>query len=164
MAGVDEAEVQEVFKLFDQDGSGIKLREIGTVMRSLGVATTEAQNREFVAEAQKKDKNYIQFRDFLEFVKIAHSKASSESIDVVKELEGMKVGCLHFFDKLSAKQLRESPPDMVKIADVKHMLSSVGEKMSEEEIEELAREIRATCQVEDGRVKFSDLASMMASA
>lgn len=133
-------EVEEVFKLFDQDGSGIKIKEIGTVLRSLGLAASEAQLREFRSEAEKKargsslvmftrlymdkrgkgggllgggpymdkggrskkswqDSTYVQFVDFLGYVKRMEKVEATRSVDVGKEMEGMKVGLLHFFDK-----------------------------------------------------------------
>mmetsp|Transcript_70928 Transcript_70928/g.197073 ORF Transcript_70928/g.197073 Transcript_70928/m.197073 type:complete len:164 (-) Transcript_70928:108-599(-) len=161
MAALDESAVLEVFKLFDPDGSGIKIKEIGTVMRSLGLMTSEDQVRAFMAAATKKDKNFVQFQDFLGYANQAQSMEAASTGDVTKDLQGMKTGLLHFFDKLTPKQLRESPPDTVKIADLKHILSSAGEKMTEEEIEDMAREIRASCKVEDGRVNFDDFVSML---
>mmetsp|Transcript_6020 Transcript_6020/g.12285 ORF Transcript_6020/g.12285 Transcript_6020/m.12285 type:complete len:164 (-) Transcript_6020:178-669(-) len=161
MALPDEAEIHEVFKLFDQEGSGIKIKEIGTVMRSLGLAASEAQLREFSAEATKNNGFYVPFSDFMGYVRCAQTVEAGKSMDVAKEMNGMKIGIVHFFDKLSHKQIRENPPDMVKIADIKHLLSSVGEKMSEEEIEEMAREIRNTCKVQDGRVSFDDFVKML---
>mmetsp|Transcript_93731 Transcript_93731/g.176222 ORF Transcript_93731/g.176222 Transcript_93731/m.176222 type:complete len:164 (-) Transcript_93731:106-597(-) len=163
MAQLNEEEVQEVFKLFDQEGSGIKIKEIGTVMRSLGVAASEAQLKEFVAEATQKDSSHVQFADFLLYVKRAQSVEAGSSADVAKEMNGMKVGLLYFFDKMPQKQIRENPPEMVKIADLKHLLSAVGEKMSEEETEEMSREIRNTCRVEEGRVNFDDFVKMLST-
>lgn len=158
---VPDEEVEEVFKLFDQDGSGIKIKEIGTVMRSLGLAASEAQLREFRAEAEKKDQTYVQFPDFLGYVKRMEKVEATKSVDVAKEMEGMKIGLLHFFDKLTTKQLRESPLPTIKIADLKHIMSSVGEKMTEEELEEMARELRNSCKIEDGRVVFDDFVNLL---
>ncbi|CAE7519892.1 PCM1 [Symbiodinium natans] len=158
---VPDEEIQEVFKLFDQDGSGIKIKEIGTVMRSLGLAASEAQLREFRAEAEKKDPAFVQFPDFLAYVKRMETVEATKSSDVAKEMEGMKVGLLYFFDKLTTKQIRESPPDSIKMADLKHIMSSVGEKMTEEEIEEMARDVRASCKMEDGRVNFADFVNLL---
>ncbi|CAE7284104.1 PCM1 [Symbiodinium pilosum] len=156
---VPDEEIEEVFKLFDQDGSGIKIKEIGTVMRSLGLAASEAQLREFRVEAEKKDPAFVQFPDFLGYVKRMETVEATKSSDVAKELEGMKVGLLYFFDKLTSKQIRESPPDSIKMADLKHIMSSVGEKMTEEEIEEMAREIRASCKMEvEAQSRFRDIA------
>merc|ERR1719436_1731131 len=126
-------------------------------MRSLGLATTEKPLRKYVVEASKKDKQFVQFGDFLGYVREAQKDEAAQTTgDIESEMAGMKTGILHFFDKLNPKQIRESPPDSVKIADIKHILSSVGEKMSEEEIEDMAKEIRNSCKVEDGRVKFDD--------
>mmetsp|Transcript_48035 Transcript_48035/g.96906 ORF Transcript_48035/g.96906 Transcript_48035/m.96906 type:complete len:165 (-) Transcript_48035:162-656(-) len=157
----EEAEIHEVFQLFDQDSSGIKIKEIGTVMRSLGLTATEAQLREFSAEASKKDSMFVPFADFMEYVRRAQTVEAGKHVDVAKEMNGMKVGMAHFFDKLTPKQISATPPDMVKIADLKHLLSSVCEKMSEEEIEEMSREIRNTCRIQDGRVSFDDFVKMI---
>eukprot|EP00933_Yihiella_yeosuensis_P062620 TRINITY_DN655_c1_g1_i2.p1 TRINITY_DN655_c1_g1~~TRINITY_DN655_c1_g1_i2.p1 ORF type:complete len:179 (-),score=44.84 TRINITY_DN655_c1_g1_i2:134-622(-) len=158
---VPEEEVHEVFKLFDQDGGGIKIKEIGTVMRSLGLAVQEAQLQTFRAEAAQQDPNYVQWALFKEFVKKAETMEASTAVDVVKNTAGLKDGILHFFDKLPSKQIRESPPDNVKIADLKHLLSSCGDKMTEEEIEDMAREIRANCKTQDGRVDFEDFITLL---
>mmetsp|Transcript_99890 Transcript_99890/g.298348 ORF Transcript_99890/g.298348 Transcript_99890/m.298348 type:complete len:163 (-) Transcript_99890:62-550(-) len=160
MALPEEAEIHEVFKLFDQEGSGIKIKEIGTVMRSLGLSASEAQLREFAAEAAKNGM-YVQFSDFMGYVRRAQTVEAGRSVDFAKEMGGMKTGIMHFFDKLSYKQIQDNPPDMVKVADIKHLLSSVGEKMSEEEIEEMSKEIRNTCKVQDGRVSFNDFVAML---
>lgn len=158
---MNEEEIQEVFKLFDQEGSGIKIKEIGMVMRSLGVAVSEAQLKEFVTEATSTGMKTVEFNTFHGMVKRAQTVQDVQSKDVATQMNSMKVGILHFFDKLPDKQIRDSPPATVKIADIKHLLSSVGEKMSEEEIEEMAREIRNTCQVDDGRVNFGDFVNML---
>lgn len=130
-------------------------------MRSLGLAASEAQLREFRAEAEKKDPAFVQFPDFLGYVKRTETVEATKSSDVGKEMEGMKVGLLYFFDKLTTKQIRESPPDSIKMADLKHIMSSVGEKMTEEEIEEMARDVRASCKMEDGRVNFADFVNLL---
>mmetsp|Transcript_9177 Transcript_9177/g.20444 ORF Transcript_9177/g.20444 Transcript_9177/m.20444 type:complete len:166 (+) Transcript_9177:141-638(+) len=160
---IEESEILECFKLFDQEGSGIKVKEIGTVMRSLGLVVTQAQLQEFAKEATAKDQNYVQFADFLAYARRAESSQADKQVDVKKEMPAMKTGMCHFFDKMSKKQMRDAPPDSVKIADLKHMLSAVGEKMSEEEIEEMAKEIRTNCKVNDGRVNFDDFVSMLAN-
>eukprot|EP00746_Dinoflagellata_sp_MGD_P016521 gnl/MRDRNA2_/MRDRNA2_137366_c0_seq1.p1 gnl/MRDRNA2_/MRDRNA2_137366_c0~~gnl/MRDRNA2_/MRDRNA2_137366_c0_seq1.p1 ORF type:complete len:194 (+),score=46.24 gnl/MRDRNA2_/MRDRNA2_137366_c0_seq1:80-583(+) len=159
---LDEKEIQECFHLFDQEGTkSIQIKEIGTVMRSLGLAPSEAVLRDIVTEAKKKDSSKVLFTDFLEYVKRVKALESEKSVDAVKELEGMKLGMLHFFDKVSKKKLREDPPTTVKLADLKHLLSSVGEKMSEEEMDEMMKEVRTNCQVQDGRVSFDDFVKLL---
>ena len=88
-------------------------------------------------------------------------QADSGPVDVVAKLEPMHVGMLHFFDKVSPKQIRESPCETVKINDLKHILSSCGEKLSEEELEEMAKEIRTNCTTSDGRVNWKEFVAMI---
>ena len=48
---VRTSELQEAFRLFDQDGDGIvSSKDIGCVMRSLGMAPTEAELQEMINE------------------------------------------------------------------------------------------------------------------
>eukprot|EP00747_Dinoflagellata_sp_TGD_P182759 gnl/TRDRNA2_/TRDRNA2_37132_c0_seq1.p1 gnl/TRDRNA2_/TRDRNA2_37132_c0~~gnl/TRDRNA2_/TRDRNA2_37132_c0_seq1.p1 ORF type:complete len:168 (-),score=57.98 gnl/TRDRNA2_/TRDRNA2_37132_c0_seq1:143-646(-) len=159
-----EEEIHECYKLFDQEGSGrIKIKEIGTVMRSQGLVCSEELLKEIRAEAQKKDPDGVPFADFLNYVRKAQAVEADKAVDFTKEMQGVRNGMLHFFDKVSTKQIRESPPEYVKIADLKHLLSTIGEKMSEEEIEEMSKEMRTTCTCQDGRVKFEDFVNMLKS-
>merc|ERR1711870_146183 len=142
-------------------GSGIKIKEIGTVMRSLGLAPAQAQIKVFMDEAAKKDGTHVGFSDFMSYVKQAKSAEADKNVDFEKEMAGMKQGVSRFYDKLSHKQIRENPPDMLKLADIKHLLSTGGEKLSEEEIEELSKDVRQNCKVEDGRVSFDDFVKLL---
>mmetsp|Transcript_38394 Transcript_38394/g.76108 ORF Transcript_38394/g.76108 Transcript_38394/m.76108 type:complete len:164 (+) Transcript_38394:76-567(+) len=163
MALPSEEEIQEVFNLFNPEGSGIKIKEIGTVMRSLGLASSQAQLSEFATEAAQIDDTFVQFSVFLSFVKRAQTHEASKSVDFEKEMKGLHEGIKHFCDKLTQKQSRETNADMVKISDIKHLLSAVGDKMSEEELEEMSREMRGTCRIQDGRVSFEDFVKMLKS-
>merc|ERR1712113_1051360 len=109
------------------------------------------------------DEAYVQFSDFISFVKRAQSHEASKSVDFDKEMKGLHEGIKHFCDKLTQKQSRETNADMVKISDIKHLLSAVGDKMSEEELEEMSREMRASCRIQDGRVSFEDLVRLLKS-
>eukprot|EP00927_Polykrikos_kofoidii_P073944 TRINITY_DN69949_c0_g1_i1.p1 TRINITY_DN69949_c0_g1~~TRINITY_DN69949_c0_g1_i1.p1 ORF type:complete len:167 (+),score=49.84 TRINITY_DN69949_c0_g1_i1:87-587(+) len=161
MASLNEDELKEEFKLFDQDGTGIKLKDLGTVLRSLGLSVPQAQLRNMTEQAVKKDSNFVQFPDFLVYVKQAAAFEEQSSGDFPKEMVGMKTGIHHFFDKMSPKQITAGGNDFVKIADLKHLLSAVGEKMSEEECEDMSREIRNKCSVEDNKVKFDDFVALL---
>lgn len=158
-SAVPEEDIREVFKLFDTEGGGIKIKEIGTVMRSLGIACPEAQLREFVAEATKKG-GICPFGDFLGYFRRAEATEVNNPTDVAKEMSGLKAGLHRYYEKMSFKQATESGQDMVKLADLKHVMSIMGEKLSEEEIEEMTRDIRSSCRVEDGRVSFDDFVNL----
>lgn len=162
---VDETEVKETFKLFDQEGGGsIRIREIGTVMRSLGLSPPEAVLTGFRTEARKADEygsDKVEYSMFLGFVKRASELSSKQDADMAKELKGVKTGIHHFIDKIPPKQLRESPPDTVKVADLRHLMATMGEKLSEEELEEFVKDIRASCEVVEGRVNYDEFMKMV---
>eukprot|EP00405_Crypthecodinium_cohnii_P000407 CAMPEP_0194761822 /NCGR_PEP_ID=MMETSP0323_2-20130528/14457_1 /TAXON_ID=2866 ORGANISM="Crypthecodinium cohnii, Strain Seligo" /NCGR_SAMPLE_ID=MMETSP0323_2 /ASSEMBLY_ACC=CAM_ASM_000346 /LENGTH=163 /DNA_ID=CAMNT_0039683729 /DNA_START=86 /DNA_END=577 /DNA_ORIENTATION=+ len=161
MALPNEAEMEEVFKLFDQEGTGIKVKEIGTVMRSLGIAASETQLQDFIKEAAASNTTHVTFQEFVAYCQKCQASEAGKSVNVSEEMQGMKLGIMRFFDKLSPKQIRESPPEDVKIADLKHLLSACGEKMSEEELEEMAKNIRNNCRTTDGRVNFEDFVKLL---
>ncbi|CAK0884837.1 unnamed protein product [Prorocentrum cordatum] len=158
-SAVPETEIREVFKLFDSEGGGIKIKEIGTVMRSLGIACPEAMLRVFNEEATKRGST-CSFGDFLAYFRRAEAEEVNNATDVAKEMQGLKTGLNRYYEKMSIKQAKEAGPDMVKLADLKHVMSIMGEKLSEEEVEEMARDIRTTCKVEDGRVSFDDFVNL----
>lgn len=164
-AAIDEGEVKEVFKLFDQEGGNtIKIREIGTVMRSLGLSPPEQALKEMRNEARKADTystERVNYDLFLAFVKRAQDLSSKEDVDANKELKGMKMGMLHFMDKIPSKQLHENPPESVKVTDLRHIMATMGEKFSEEELEEFMKDVRANCEVVDGRVNFDEFVKMI---
>merc|ERR1712187_685985 len=126
-----------------------------------GLSSPQAQLKVFMEEADKKDPTYVSFSSFMAFVKQAQTSEADKKVDFEKEMQGMKEGVSRFYDKLSHKQIREQPPDMLKLADIKHLLSTGGEKLSEEEIEELSKDVRQNCRVEDGRVSFDDFVKLL---
>merc|ERR1719162_1575134 len=130
-------------------------------MRSLGIPASEAQLGEFMNEAGASNTTHVKFTEFVGYAKRAQDKEAGKSVNVAQEMAGMKQGMMRFFDKLSPKQMRDTPPDNVKITDLKHLLSACGEKMSEEELEEMAKNIRSNCRVQDGRVNFDDFVKLL---
>jgi len=101
--GMNEDEILETFKLFDQEGSGIKCKDIGTVMRSLGVGAKEKQLKEFITQASQKG-SFVSFPDFMEYVKKAQSALTDDSAVNKEAIQGMQVGILRFFEKMSQKK------------------------------------------------------------
>lgn len=60
------AEYKKAFSLFDKDGSGeIDADELGTVMKSLGVETTDEELEEMLALADADGSGEIDFNEFL---------------------------------------------------------------------------------------------------
>lgn len=50
-----EDSVEEVYKLFDTEGDGVKIRDIGTVLHSLGLSPSSQLLEEIIADAKRRD-------------------------------------------------------------------------------------------------------------
>jgi len=159
------AEVHDVFKLFDNDGDdSVKISDIATVLRSLGYEPPAKALKDFADEAKKLDEfdtGKVKYDVFLTFVEKSKEYANLSAQDASKELDGMRDGILHFFEGVSLKKLREGENKTIPIKTVKHLLSHCGEKMAEEELDELIKDVNMKCKVEDGRVDFQDFKKML---
>lgn len=161
-------EVQEVFKLFDVDGEGtIKIREIATVLRSLGYAPPESVLNEMTAEAKKVDeynRGTVTEALFVTFVEKAKEYNKATEGDASKELDALRNGILHFFEGVSTKEINAGKvANMVSLQVLKRLMASVGEKMMDREMEEFLTEVRNNCKVEGDRVDFNDFKKMLLS-
>jgi len=112
------AEFQEAFALFDTRGDGmIPANQVGEVLRALGQNPTEADVRRLV---QKSDR--VSFETFLPILQAVSQKKISDTVEDF--IEGLR-----HFDK--------DGNGFISSAELRHMLTSLGEKMTEEEVESL---------------------------
>ena len=80
-------EFKEAFSLFDQEGKGfIYTKELGTVLRSLGIHTSDKEKSEFINKYDQNGEGVIRFKDFLEIIifKIADTDPIEELIEAFK--------------------------------------------------------------------------------
>eukprot|EP01122_Echinamoeba_exundans_P007377 TRINITY_DN2258_c0_g1_i1.p1 TRINITY_DN2258_c0_g1~~TRINITY_DN2258_c0_g1_i1.p1 ORF type:complete len:157 (+),score=56.77 TRINITY_DN2258_c0_g1_i1:23-472(+) len=138
------AEFKEAFSLFDKDGDGsITNKELGIVMRSLGQNPTEAELQQMIAEVDTDGNGTIDFPEFLTLM--AKKMVSQDSEEDIRE--AFKV-----FDKEGT--------GYIQAAELRHVLTSIGEKLTEEEVDELLREADVGG---DGRIKYEDFVKVMLS-
>ncbi|KAK3092934.1 hypothetical protein FSP39_009081 [Pinctada imbricata] len=118
------AEFKEAFSLFDKDGDGtITTKELGTVMRSLGQNPTEAELQDMINEVDVDGNGTIDFSEFLSMM----SRKMKET-DTEDELrEAFKV-----FDK--------DGNGFISAAELRHVMTNLGEKLTDEEVDEMIRE------------------------
>jgi calmodulin len=136
------AEFKETFSLFDKDGDGtITTKELGTVMRSLGQNPTDAELADMINEVDADGNGTIDFPEFLTMIKIKGSDSEEEI------LEAFKV-----FDKNGNGYI--SP------AELRQVLTSLGEKLSDEEVDEMVREADIDG---DGQINYEEFLKMMMS-
>ena len=118
------AEFREAFGLFDKDNDGsITSKELGTVMKSLGQNPTDAELQDMINEVDSDGNGTIDFNEFLTMM--ARKMKDTDTEDEIKE--AFKV-----FDK--------DGNGFISSSELKHVMTNLGEKLSDEEIEEMIHE------------------------
>lgn len=119
------AECMEAFKLFDKDGNGsISRSELTTVMKSLGLDPTDDNIEDLMNEVDIDGNHEIEFDEFLTLMErqMTYGDADQEIMEAFK-----------VFDK--------NGDGYISGAELKHVLNSIGEKLSDEELETMILEI-----------------------
>jgi len=125
------AEFQETFMLFDTKGDGmIPSNQVGDVLRALGQNPTESEVKRLVQSQPPPTTNgnapstapRISFETFLPILQAVSSKPIKDTADDF--VEGLR-----HFDK--------DGNGFISSAELRHMLTSLGEKMNEEDVEAL---------------------------
>ncbi|KAL7009648.1 hypothetical protein EMMF5_000556 [Cystobasidiomycetes sp. EMM_F5] len=136
------AEFKEAFSLFDKDGDGtITTKELGTVMRSLGQNPTEAELQDMINEVDTDSNGTIDFPEFLTMM--ARKMKDTDSEEEIKE--AFKV-----FDK--------DGNGFISAAELRHVMTNLGEKLSDTEVEEMIREADVDG---DGQINYDEFVKML---
>ncbi|KAF5354284.1 hypothetical protein D9756_007224 [Leucocoprinus leucothites] len=137
-------EFKEAFSLFDKDGDGtITTKELGTVMRSLGQNPTEAELQDMINEVDADGNGTIDFPEFLTMM--ARKMRDTDSEEEIKE--AFKV-----FDK--------DGNGYISAAELRHVMTNLGEKLSDAEVDEMIREADIDG---DGQINYDEFVKMMLS-
>merc|ERR1712098_855970 len=114
---------KEVFQLFDTKGDGlIQVNQVGEVLRALGTNPTEGEVKKLVQSTVSVDgpDTRVTFETFLPMLQDVSSKPIRDTVDDF--VEGLK-----HFDK--------EGNGLISAVELRHLLTGLGEKMSEEEVE-----------------------------
>ncbi|KAI3712567.1 hypothetical protein L1987_71126 [Smallanthus sonchifolius] len=134
------ASMKEAFTLFDTDGDGkIAPSELGILMRSLGGNPTQAQLKSIIAE-EKLTSSF----DFNRFTDLMAKHLKPEPFD--RQLRD------------AFKVIDKDGTGYVVVADLKHILTSIGEKLEPSEFDEWIKEIDVGS---DGKIKYEDFIARM---
>ncbi|XP_011868132.1 PREDICTED: probable calcium-binding protein CML11, partial [Vollenhovia emeryi] len=135
-------EFREAFRLFDKDGDGtITKEELGRVMRSLGQFARAEELRTMLQEIDIDGDGNVSFEEFVEIVSNmgASTAAPSDQHQEEQELRD----AFRVFDKHNRGYITAS--------DLRAVLQCLGEDLSEEEIEDMIKEVDVDG---DGRIDF----------
>ncbi|KAH9507179.1 hypothetical protein Btru_056555 [Bulinus truncatus] len=137
------SDFQEAFGLFDKDGDGwINASEVGVVIRSLGGVITDAEIASMILQFDKKN-GQVDFADFLTLMATIMNKKESPD-ELLQAFQVFDRECNGF----------------VSAAELRHVMTNLGEKMSDEEVDEMIREadIDGT-----GHINYTEFVRMITS-
>ncbi|EGX51863.1 hypothetical protein AOL_s00043g597 [Orbilia oligospora ATCC 24927] len=136
------SEFKEAFSLFDKDGDGqITTKELGTVMRSLGQNPSESELQDMINEVDADNNGTIDFPEFLTMM--ARKMKDTDSEEEIRE--AFKV-----FDR--------DNNGYISAAELRHVMTSIGEKLTDAEVDEMIREAD---QDGDGRIDYNEFVQLM---
>ncbi|XP_061352557.1 calmodulin-2/4 isoform X1 [Gastrolobium bilobum] len=151
------SEFKEAFSLFDKDGDGMHLclvfdnfyrifccittKELGTVMRSLGQNPTEAELQDMINEVDADGNGTIDFPEFLNLM--ARKMKDTDSEEELKE-------AFRVFDK--------DQNGFISAAELRHVMTNLGEKLTDEEVDEMIREADVDG---DGQINYDEFVKVM---
>ncbi|OMJ29962.1 Calmodulin [Smittium culicis] len=136
------AEFKEAFQLFDKDGDGsVTTSELGVVMRSLNQNPSDAELADMINEIDADGNGTIDFPEFLTLM--ARKMKDTDTEEEIRE--AFKV-----FDK--------DGNGFISASELKHVMTSLGEKMSEAEVEEMIAEADTDG---DGQINLEEFLKMM---
>ena len=136
------ADFQEVFSLFDEDGSvTISTKELESVMAYLGQNSTEAGLQDLINEVDIDGDGAIDFNEFLTLM-----VGKSKEVNLEKEL----IGAFRVFDR--------DENGYIILGELKNVMASVGERLSDEEVMQMIREADID---RDSQINYEEFVAMM---
>lgn len=116
-------EIKQIFTLFDRDGDGkVDCSELGTVLRAAGRLPSEAEIKEFIKSFNSSES--FSFADLLAILsKLPPVDAAS--------LRSALLDAFRVFDQSGSGEIGAQ--------ELRHIMTSLGEKLSEEEAAEMIK-------------------------
>ncbi|OAR05808.1 hypothetical protein LLEC1_03774, partial [Akanthomyces lecanii] len=154
------AEFKEAFSLFDKDGDGqITTKELGTVMRSLGQNPSESELQDMINEVDADNNGTIDFPEFLTMM--ARKMKDTDSEEEIMEAFKVWTWTMDAVELTSTNQVQVFDRDnngFISAAELRHVMTSIGEKLTDDEVDEMIREAD---QDGDGRIDYNEFVQLM---
>ena len=133
---------QDIFDQFDKDKDGkISAKELENAMVSMGQNPTNEEIKEMMEEADLNKDGKIDFEEFLSLM----TRNSPET-----QTEDEVINAFRVFDK--------EGNGLIFSAELKHIMMTIGDKMTEEEADEMVNEADID---EDGMINYEEFVRMM---
>lgn len=117
-------ECRRLFTLFDANNDGhISSKELGSALRGLGINISEAGVRSLVSDTDRNQNGQLEFSEFCEL----YQKSLKDALT-----EEKLISTLAAFDRNNTGSLD--------IAEIRHILTTEGEPLSDAEVEDIFRE------------------------
>ncbi|KAI9314643.1 putative myosin regulatory light chain cdc4 [Dichotomocladium elegans] len=141
-------EWKEAFSLYDKKGnSTVSSSNLGDLLRGLGQNPTQAEVHELIRAHGGSERQEIDI-DFGTFLAILTRPNGFKPAGTSQEfIQGFQV-----FDKAG--------DGTISIDELRYVLTNLGEKLSEEEVDELLKEIQI---IKDGRINYVDFVNLILS-
>ena len=135
-------EFKEAFEIFDKDKDGfIKIKELGEIMRNLGQNPSDADLQDMINEVDIDGNGNIDFKEFLGLM--ARKMRDTDSDEEL--IEAFKV-----FDR--------DGNGLISSQELKHVMVSLGEKITDEEVAEMIKEADSDG---DGYINYEEFVKMI---
>lgn len=135
-------EYEEAFEMFDKDKDGtISAYELATAMRSLGQEPTDHEVQEMIAEVDLDGDGKININEFI----VLMTKRTQDT-----QTEEEVINAFRVFDK--------DGYGLIATNELKHIMMTIGDKMTEEEANEMIAEADID---DDGLINYEEFVRMM---
>ncbi|CAL9174352.1 unnamed protein product [Musa hybrid cultivar] len=133
--------LKSIWLSFGMSPGCITTKELGTVMRSLGQNPTEAELQDMINEVDADGNGTIDFPEFLNLM--ARKMKDTDSEEELKE-------AFRVFDK--------DQNGFISAAELRHVMTNLGEKLTDEEVDEMIREADVDG---DGQINYEEFVKIM---
>eukprot|EP00736_Rhodelphis_marinus_P001243 Rmarinus@m.16562 len=148
--------VKAAFDLFDRQKKGVcDVREVGTIVRSLGINPTEAKLRELINEiVDDEPTGFVQFEKFESMMVpvLKQVQQGNPAQEFVRHSEGVILQAFRLFDP--------EETGFIDAEQLKDLLMSKGEQFFQEEVDEMMRDAMDHV---TGKVAYEDFAEKLSS-
>ena len=122
-------ELEDAYELIKGDGAHITAKEIGNVMKKLGLDPSKKELEEMIDEGDLDGYHAVNKKNFVKLmIQKIRGGSSNSDVDVNKE-------AFHVFDLSGQGKLVA--------ADIRQIMTNVGEKLCDEEVEEMLKAVGA---------------------